>query len=297
MLGLAGDDGAQGDDGVHVVALEHLLHGHGDLEHPGDQDGPGDLDSEELRLGLGPFDHEGGDLEVELRGDHTDSVLLHLSSPSLKDRPLVGEALPEAGSGPLCQALRTEEQVVDVGSVLPGPAVGQEGELSVVLGLVLVDEDLDNVFVRHQLREHEPCGGLVGAHLVLLHGPGHAQGHDDVAPLLLQQLLAGHREVLEARDGVAHDGEPRAGPLELVDGRAAHVVPGECGVCDSYLLHGAPPMLRILAIILRVALRSSAHSVALTTLMSPRPASLSLDSSSWASNFWSYPRTITSGLT
>ena len=110
----------------------------------------------------------------------------------------------------------------------------EEGELPLRLRLVLVDEDLDDVGVRHKLRHDQARRGLVGAGLVDRLWPRHPQGHHQVAAPLLDQDLGGDRQVLDPRDGVAND-LGGAAPLQLPDGGPRHVVSGEVGVGDPDL--------------------------------------------------------------
>ena len=69
----------------------------------------------------------------------------------------------------------------------------------VILCLVLVDEDLDDVRVCHELAHDEPLRGFVGAHPVLVLAPGHPERHDDIAPAFFDQFLAGNGEILYPR--------------------------------------------------------------------------------------------------
>src|SRR5690606_23374069 len=77
-------------------------------------------------------------------------------------------------------------------------------------------------------------GGLVGADLVLLGPAGHPERHHEVAPPLLDQFLAGYREVLDAGDDVALD--PHTCVLaDLIDSGSAHVNPGKRRIGDPDL--------------------------------------------------------------
>ena len=109
-----------------------------------------------------------------------------------------------------------------------------------VVGLVLVDEDLEDGGVGHELGRHDPGGRLVGADLVDLLLAGHAEGDHDPAALLLDQLLGRHGQVLEAGDGAADDGEAGAVARalgQLVERLGAHVVAGEHGVDHADQVH------------------------------------------------------------
>jgi len=122
--------------------------------------------------------------------------------------------------------------------VLAGPPLREEGELFLGFGLVLVDEDLDDVGVGHKLRHDQPRRGFVGAGLVYGLGARHPQGHHQLAAPLLDQDLRGYREVLDPGDGIADD-LGGAAPLQLLDGGPGHVVSGEVGVGDPDLHGGA----------------------------------------------------------
>jgi len=118
--------------------------------------------------------------------------------------------------------------------VLTCPLLGEEGELLFALRLVLVDEDLDDVGVCHQLGHDQAGRGLVGAGLVYGFWSGHPQSHHQVAAPLFYQYLGGDRQVLDAGDGVPHD-LGGAAPFQLLDGGSCHVVSGEVCVGDPDL--------------------------------------------------------------
>lgn len=118
--------------------------------------------------------------------------------------------------------------------MLSCPLLGEEGELLFALRLVLVDEDLDDVGVRHQLGHDQTGRGLVGAGLVDGFCPRHPEGHHQVAAPLFNQYLGGDRQVLDAGDGVPHD-LGGAAPFQLFDGGSRHVVSGEVCVGDPDL--------------------------------------------------------------
>lgn len=147
----------------------------------------------------------------------------------LKPLPLAGPCLPS-------EPLGIVEEFDDVCGVLTRPLLGEGGELLFRLSLVLVDEDLDDVGVRHELGHDQAGGGLVGAGLVDGLWPRHPQGHHQVAAPLFYQYLGGDRQVLDAGDGVPHD-LGGAAPLQLLYGGPRHVVSGEVGVGDPDL-HG-----------------------------------------------------------
>ena len=110
---------------------------------------------------------------------------------SVIHRPRVLEPLPLAGPSLSGELLGVVEELDDVLRVLARPLLGEEGELLLGLGLVLVDEYLDDVGVRHKLRHDQAGGGLVGAGLVDGFWPRHPQGHHQVAAALLDQNLRG----------------------------------------------------------------------------------------------------------
>ena len=118
--------------------------------------------------------------------------------------------------------------------MLPGPPLGEGSEFFFGFGLVLVDEDLEDVGVRHKLGHDQARRGLVGAGLVYGLWPRHPQGHHQLAAPLLDQDFRGYREVLDPRDGIADD-LGGAAPLQLLDGGPGHIVPGEVGVGDPDL--------------------------------------------------------------
>ena len=153
---------------------------------------------------------------------------------SVPHRSRVLEPLPLPGTGLPGEPLGIVEELDDVLGVLARPPLREEGELLLGLGLVLVDEDLDDVGVGHQLRHDQARRGLVGAGLVDGLWPRHPQGHHEVAASLLDQDLRGDREVLDAGDGVADD-LGGAAPLQLLDGGPRHVVSGEVRVGDPDL--------------------------------------------------------------
>ena len=159
-----------------------------------------------------------------------------VGSALIPHRPRILEPLPQAGPSLLGEPLGVVEELDGVLGMLPGPPLGEGGELSLGVGLVLVDEDLEDVGVGHKLRHDQPRRGLVGAGLVDRLWPRHPQGHHQVAAPLLDQDLGGYREVLDPRDGVADD-LGGAAPLQLLDGGPGHVVPGEVRVGDPDL-HG-----------------------------------------------------------
>src|SRR5271157_4966462 len=221
---------------------------------------------------------------------------------SLLQRSDVFEPLPLALPGVLRQVLWFEKKIIDVPRVLPRPLLGEPRELLFVFALISMDENLDDVLVRHQLAPYQAGRGLVSTLLVHRLRARHAQGHGDVALPILEKNLAGHWEVLDAGHGVALDHEPCAERLQLVDCRPAHVVSRERRVGDADALHFFSLPSFVLAVcqsmtfwmILRVPFRSSSNLPSLTTLVFI-PRDFSSCSSFFSSNRWSYPRARMSG--
>ena len=110
----------------------------------------------------------------------------------------VAESLPHAGAGSPRELLGLEEQPVRVARVLAAPVLEDRGEHLGVVGLVLVDEHLEDRRRGEELGEHDALGRLVGALLVDRCAAGHPERDDDVARLALDEHLGGDREVLEA---------------------------------------------------------------------------------------------------
>ena len=105
-------------------------------------------------------------------------------------------------------------------------------------GFIEVDEDFDDVFADEDLGEDEAEAGFVGALFVDGLCAGHAESHDNVALLGVEENLAGGWEVFDAGDGAPDDLEAGVAGVEFVDGGGCHVDAGEGGVNDADALHG-----------------------------------------------------------
>ena len=88
--------------------------------------------------------------------------------------------------------------------MLAGPVIRKPGQLPLVLSLVHVDEHLQYGGGGHELGLYDASAGLVGTRLVYLLAAGHSEGHDQLAALLFDEQLAGHRQVLYAGHGTAY---------------------------------------------------------------------------------------------
>src|SRR5690606_50496 len=113
--------------------------------------------------------------------------------------------------------------------VLPRARPGEPGQFPVILCLVLVNKDLDDVRVCHQLAGDEAHRCLVGAHAVFLFAARHPERHHDITLPLLDQLLASDGEVLDTRDGDSLDADTRM-LLQFINGNAPHVHPCKRGI-------------------------------------------------------------------
>ena len=71
--------------------------------------------------------------------------------------------------------------------MVPGPILQKKCQFFLVGSFALVNEHLDDVLVRHQLRRDDPCRGLMRALLVDRLSPRHSQCDNDVTVLFLDQ--------------------------------------------------------------------------------------------------------------
>ena len=68
----------------------------------------------------------------------------------------IGKSLTLPGSRFAFEIFGVKHELYGIDRMLPGPLLHEPGKLAVVLCLVLVNEDLDNVLVCHELAHDEP---------------------------------------------------------------------------------------------------------------------------------------------